>query len=81
MDEKPPRRILSLKNPPPPKPAPPPTWKCKPCGAVVPITGTESAEAEVRCPKCNARLGLAGDFNANPPRTEKVRARASRPAG
>jgi hypothetical protein len=29
----------------------------------------------VRCPSCNARLGLASDFRADPPNVEKLRAR------
>ena len=85
MSDQPPRRpILKLKNPPPlrveaPAPAPvkaPPVpsvrWKCKPCGANVPLTGTEAPEETIRCPACNARLGTAEDFAANSPR---VRAR------
>jgi hypothetical protein len=32
-------------------------------------------EGSVRCPGCNARLGLAEDFRADPPRTERLRAR------
>jgi hypothetical protein len=32
-------------------------------------------EDSVRCPSCNARLGLASDFRADPPNVEKLRAR------
>ncbi|WGM39795.1 hypothetical protein [Caulobacter sp. NIBR1757] len=70
MSDPPRRPILKLKFPPaaPPRPEPTPVesagdrWKCKPCGGVVVITGQEPADQEVRCPACNARLGLAGDF-------------------
>lgn len=77
MSETPKRPILSLKNPPKPKPAPakPSKWKCKPCGATVQLTGEEDPAGDVRCPGCNARLGLAGDFNSQPPKTEGLRAR------
>ncbi|HYG25632.1 MAG TPA: hypothetical protein VD906_01880 [Caulobacteraceae bacterium] len=70
------RPILRLKNPPKLAPlAPPaPSWKCKPCGT--PFAPSEAAQdGEVRCPKCNARLGQLEDFTADPPRAEKVRAR------
>lgn len=71
------RPILTLKNPPPlPKPEPVPSrWKCKPCGALVTLTGAEADDAVVRCPKCNARLGLAGHFQAEPAELSRVRAR------
>lgn len=72
MSDPPRRSILKLKNPParatPPKETSPQKeaagdrWKCKPCGGVVTLTGDESSDAEIRCPACNARLGLAGDF-------------------
>lgn len=77
MSDKPARPILSLKSGFKPK-LPPPAplkWKCKPCGAAVTVTGTEDEAAEVRCPQCNARLGLAKDFNVRPPNVDKVRAR------
>ena len=84
MTDAPRRPILKLKFPPaaPPAPEPaPPTppalvgdrWKCKPCGGIVVITGDEPADQDVRCPACNARLGLAGDFQAEG--EAKVRAR------
>lgn len=87
MSDPPRRPILKLKFP-PPSPAAPETapaqpggtrWKCKPCGAVVVITGQEAAEDEVRCPACNARLGLAGDFQRADGEA-KVRARRLPPA-
>jgi hypothetical protein len=72
MSDRPRRPILSLKaRPAPPKPTGS-RWKCKPCGGLVVLTGAEAAEDEIRCPGCNARLGLAGDFEAASPR---VRAR------
>lgn len=85
MTERPRRPILSLKQPlsrplpPLPKPPAKPTWKCKPCGtAFAPPADADSGDS-VRCPKCNARLGLAGDFLADPPRIEKLRARPIAP--
>lgn len=77
MTDTPRRPILSLKNPPAPK-APPPResrWKCKPCGATVIVKGTEAADEDIRCPACNARLGLASSFLSDPPLIEKIRAR------
>ena len=82
MSDPPRRPILKLKFPPATPPAPPPApdqdagtrWKCKPCGGVVVITGLEPATDDVRCPACNARLGLAGDFQAADG-DSKVRAR------
>ncbi len=81
MTERPRRPILSLKQPlarplpPLPKPPAEPTWKCKPCGApFAPQTEGDERDA-VRCPKCNARVGTVGDFRADPPRADKVRAR------
>ena len=66
------RRILTLKNPPKPPPA---SWKCKPCGALFTTPDVGDEKGDVRCPKCNARLGPWEDFAAQPPRTEKLRAR------
>jgi len=91
MTDEPRRRpILKLKNPPkvvipgappPPPPAPPPPvqhdWKCKPCGTGLSVAPDIADEAEVRCPSCNARLGTAGDFRADPP-PAKLRARPAK---
>lgn len=79
MSDPPRRPILKLKIAPAAPPAPAlasepaagARWKCKPCGGVVVITGDEPADQEIRCPACNARLGLADDFHAD----GKVRAR------
>jgi hypothetical protein len=49
-------------------------WKCKPCGTAITIADMP-IEGDVRCPGCNARLGKAEDFRADPPRTERLRAR------
>lgn len=51
-----------------------PAWKCKPCGTTVPIGADLDDDAVVRCPSCNARLGLAREFRQDPP-SPKVRAR------
>lgn len=91
MTEKPRRPILHLKFPPStpivvpgteptaPIAAPPPpramTWKCKPCGKPFQVLSELADTDSVRCPACNARLGLAADFRAEPPELEKVRAR------
>lgn len=71
------RPILKLKNPPPLKPvaAAPSKWKCKPCGTLVSIAGDEPADEVVRCPACNAKLGVAGDFSSDPPEFSRLRAR------
>lgn len=71
------RPILRLKSPPPPKPAPPSAskWKCKPCGALVSLTGLEPLEDVVRCPSCNAKLGTVADFRSDPPELSRLRAR------
>ena len=66
------RRILTLKNPPKPPPA---SWKCKPCGALFTTPEQGDEKGDVRCPGCNARLGPWEDVAANPPRTDKLRAR------
>jgi DNA-directed RNA polymerase subunit RPC12/RpoP len=61
-----------------PPPAPPKTfaWKCKPCGKGLDVPAELADEDYVRCPSCNARLGLARDFRSDPPNLDKVRARA-----
>jgi DNA-directed RNA polymerase subunit RPC12/RpoP len=50
-------------------------WKCKPCGAGFDVPADAAPEDAVRCPSCNARLGKAEDFRADPPLLEKLRAR------
>lgn len=69
------RPILRLKNPPKLEPLfpPAPSWKCKPCGTPFAPATAANDEGEVRCPKCNARVGVLDDFTAG--RAEKVRAR------
>jgi hypothetical protein len=62
--------------PPPPPPVPVVgDWKCKPCGARFDPPAELADEDSVRCPSCNARLGLASDFRADPPNVAKLRAR------
>jgi len=59
------------------RPAPPAAtsaWKCKPCGTSFQVGPDLDDAAAVRCPSCNARLGLAGDFRQHPP-SPKLRAR------
>ena len=86
MTDKPKRPILHLKFPPSTPvgglaaPVAPPapkamTWKCKPCGKPFQVLAELTDEESVRCPACNARLGLAADFRSDPPNLEKVRAR------
>lgn len=67
----------SAAAPPPPAPAPAPVgdWKCKPCGTRFDPPAELADEDYVRCPSCNARLGLASDFRADPPNVAKLRAR------
>jgi DNA-directed RNA polymerase subunit RPC12/RpoP len=52
------------------------TWKCRPCGAAFTPPSEGPDDEAVRCPSCNARLGKAGDFRADPPPLERLRARA-----
>ena len=96
MSDEPKRRpILSLKNPPkvvvpegPKRPAPPPApppppqydWKCKPCGAGLSIEDGRADDVVMRCPSCNAKLGVVADFRADPP-PARLRARPTRRAG
>lgn len=68
-------------EPPPPPPAPVGDWKCKPCGTRFDPPAELADEDHVRCPSCNARLGVAADFRADPPRVEKTRARYLKKAG
>ena len=72
-----PRPILRLKNPPKlaPLPPAPPSWKCKPCGELLSPAACVDDSQDVRCPRCNAKLGPLADFMARPPRAEKLRAR------
>ena len=60
---------------PPPPPKPTFAWKCKPCGKGLDVAPELADDDAVRCPSCNARLGLARDFRSDPPNLEKVRAR------
>jgi DNA-directed RNA polymerase subunit RPC12/RpoP len=81
------RPILRLKNPPPlpVQPAPPPkpgqaaapatVWKCKPCGAALVLPETWAEGEELRCPNCNAKIGLVKDIMSDPPETSRLRAR------
>ncbi len=77
---KPLERIARPARPVMPEPPPPPPpavgdWKCKPCGARFDPSPDLADEDSVRCPSCNARLGLASDFRSDPPNVEKLRAR------
>jgi hypothetical protein len=96
MTEKPKRPTLRLKFPPklPDQPAAkpaarpvtaaaapsPPEWKCKPCGTAFSVPAELADDESVRCPSCNARLGLASDFRMDPPNISRLRARAVAPA-
>lgn len=70
------RPILSLK----PRAAAQPAaqvasrWKCKPCGAPFDVA-PDATDEHVRCPKCNAKLGLTADFKSDPPKSQRLRAR------
>ena len=93
-DEPPRRRTLSLKPgtprpaalsrvpqpppPPPPPEPPPPAWKCRPCGAACYPPPELADDERVRCPSCNAKVGLAGDFKLDPPPLERLRARPAK---
>lgn len=69
-------RPFRAAKPPPPPPPPAPTfgWKCKPCGqGFDPPEGAPDDES-VRCPNCNARVGVVGDFKQDPP-PNRLRAR------
>jgi hypothetical protein len=69
-----PARPVVPEAPPPPPPAVG-DWKCKPCGTRFDPSPDLADEDSVRGPSCNARLGLASDFRADPPNLEKLRAR------
>ncbi len=63
---------------PPKREVPPPVtygWRCKPCGTGLNVPADLTDEDSVRCPACNARLGLVKDFNGDEPNLAKVRAR------
>ena len=64
-----------IPEPPPPPPPPVGDWKCKPCGTRFDPSPELADTDSVRCPSCNARLGLASDFRADPPNVDKLRAR------
>jgi len=72
-----PPELVKKPAPPPPPPVLDVWWKCKPCGkAFTPAPDAADDEA-VRCPNCNARLGLAGEFRTDPT-PSRVRARLIR---
>jgi len=68
------RVVITAPEPPPPPPATG-DFKCKPCGTRFDPPTELADEDSVRCPSCNARLGLASDFRADPPNVDKLRAR------
>jgi DNA-directed RNA polymerase subunit RPC12/RpoP len=69
---------------PPPPPPPPPAqvfaWKCKPCGAGFNVGDELAEDVVIRCPSCNAKIGVVADFRADPTPT-KLRARPVAPKG
>jgi DNA-directed RNA polymerase subunit RPC12/RpoP len=78
MTEHPRRPTLKLKSPPRMPlgmPIKAPDWKCRPCGTVLQVATDLADDQPVRCPGCNARLGLARDFRSRPPNIERLRAR------
>jgi DNA-directed RNA polymerase subunit RPC12/RpoP len=50
-------------------------WRCKPCGAAVEVDASLANEERVRCPSCNASLGVAAAFRAGVPGSVQLRAR------
>jgi len=50
-------------------------WRCKPCGTGFNVPTDLAEDESVRCPACNARLGLLKDFQGDEPNLAKVRAR------
>jgi len=50
-------------------------WRCKPCGTGFNVPTDLAEDESVRCPACNARLGLLKDFSGDEPNLAKVRAR------
>lgn len=73
-------KVVTPEPPPPPPPAVG-DWKCKPCGTRFDPPVELADSDHVRCPSCNARLGLASDFRADPPNLAKLRARHLKKAG
>ena len=51
------------------------SWRCKPCGTGFNVPTDLAEDESVRCPACNARLGLVKDFQGDDPNLGKVRAR------
>jgi DNA-directed RNA polymerase subunit RPC12/RpoP len=69
-----PARVSAPKPPPAPaKIAAPAPWKCKPCGKGFDVPASVPDDEDFRCPSCNARLGMAGDFRAR--NLDRLRAR------
>ena len=66
----------------PTRPAPPAPevfgWKCKPCGTGFNVASSLEDTAVVRCPACNAKIGLAAEFRADPI-PARLRARPVKP--
>jgi DNA-directed RNA polymerase subunit RPC12/RpoP len=76
LERLPPRQTrIVIPEPPPPPPPATGDFKCKPCGTRFDPPAELADEDSVRCPSCNARLGLASDFRAVPPNVDKLRAR------
>jgi hypothetical protein len=69
------KRVVVMAPEPPPPPPAVGDFKCKPCGTRFDPPPELADEDSVRCPSCNARLGLASDFRAVPPNVDKLRAR------
>lgn len=69
-----PPRAFKAAPPPPPAAEPPHGWKCKPCGQGFDPPEGGADEETVRCPACNARIGVVGDFKQDPP-PNRLRAR------
>ena len=77
MTDLPRRPTLHLKNP--PARAQPVVaavrWKCKPCGTLFEVDPKLADSDPVRCPGCNARLGLAERFRSGSGEVQGIRAR------
>lgn len=50
-------------------------WKCKPCGQSFDPPQEALDDTVVRCPACNAKIGVVGDFKQDPP-PPRLRARS-----